>query len=40
MPTVKAVVALLDGEVGYLQTKANAQLDRKTAIAGYNNFTK
>lgn len=40
MPTVKAVVALLDGEVGYLEKKSNAQLDSKTANAGYNNFTK
>lgn len=40
MPTVKAVVALLEGEVGYLEKKSNAQLDSKTANAGYNNFTK
>ena len=40
MPTVKAVVSLLEGEVNYLEKKSNAQLDSKTANAGYNNFTK
>lgn len=40
MPTVKAVVSLLEGERGYLEKKSNAQLDSKTANAGYNNFTK
>lgn len=40
MPAVKAVVALLEGEVGYLEKKSNAQLDSKTANAGYNNYTK
>lgn len=40
MPTVKAVVSLLEGEAGYLEKRTNAQLDSKTANAGYNNFTK
>ena len=40
MPTVQAVAALLEGEVGYLEKKSNAQLDSKTANAGYNNYTK
>lgn len=40
MPTVQAVVALLEGERGYLEKKSNAQLDSKTANAGYNNYTK
>lgn len=40
MPTVREVVELLEGEVGYLEKKSNAQLDSKTANAGYNNYTK
>lgn len=40
MPTVQAVVALLEGERGYLEKKSNAQLDSKTGNAGYNNYTK
>ena len=40
MPTVQAVVALLEGERGYLEKKSNAQLDSKTANAGHNNYTK
>ena len=34
------VVAILLGEVGYIEKKSNAQLDSKTANAGYNNYTK
>lgn len=40
MPTVREVVELLEGEVGNLEKKSNAQLDSKTANAGYNNYTK
>ena len=36
----EAVIAVAEGEVGYLEKKTNAQLDDKTANAGYNNFTK
>lgn len=34
------VYAIAQGEVGYLEKATNAQLDSKTANAGYNNYTK
>lgn len=34
------VIDVLRQEVGYLEKKSNAQLDDKTANAGFNNFTK
>ena len=35
-----AVIKVAQDEVGYLEKKSNAQLDSKTANAGYNNYTK
>lgn len=40
MVKISDVVSLLLGEAGYLEKKSNAQLDSKTANAGYNNYTK
>lgn len=40
MNTPNQVIAVASGEVGYLEKKSNAQLDSKTANAGYNNFTR
>lgn len=37
---INAVIRTAQGEVGYLEKKTNAQLDSKTANAGYNNYTK
>ena len=31
---------LLDNQVGYLEKRSNANLDSKTANAGYGNYTK
>lgn len=36
----KEVIKIAKAEVGYLEKKTNAQLDSKTANAGYGNFTK
>ncbi len=36
----KKIIALAESEVGYLEKKINAQLDDKTANAGFNNYTK
>lgn len=38
--TVNKVLAVAEGEVGYLEKKTNAQLESKTANAGKNNYTK
>ena len=37
---INAVIKVAQDEVGYLEKKTNAQLDSKTANAGYNNYTK
>lgn len=37
---INAVIKTAQYEIGYLEKKSNAQLDSKTANAGYNNFTK
>ena len=37
---INAVISVAQNEVGYLEKKTNAQLDSKTANAGYNNYTK
>ena len=37
---INAVIKTAQNEIGYLEKKSNAQLDSKTANAGYNNFTK
>ena len=34
------VIEIALAEVGYLEKKSNSNLDRKTANAGYNNYTK
>lgn len=34
------VIEVAKGEIDYLEKKSNAQLDSKTANAGYNNYTK
>lgn len=38
--TAQKVIDVARNEVGYMEKKSNAQLDSKTANAGYNNFTK
>lgn len=38
--TVDEFIAVLEGEVGYLEKASNAQLDSKTANVGDNNYTK
>ena len=40
MATIKDLVNLALGEVGYLEKATNANLDSKTGNAGYNNYTK
>lgn len=40
MATIKDLVSLALGEVGYLEKATNANLDSKTGNAGYNNYTK
>lgn len=37
---INAVIKVAQNEIGYLEKKTNAQLDNKTANAGYNNYTK
>lgn len=37
---INAVIKTAQNEIGYLEKKTNAQLNSKTANAGYNNFTK
>ena len=37
---INAVIKVAQNEIGYLEKKSNAQLDSKTANAGYNNYTK
>lgn len=37
---INALLKIEEQEVGYLEKKSNAQLDSKTANAGYNNYTK
>jgi GH25 family lysozyme M1 (1,4-beta-N-acetylmuramidase) len=37
---INAVIKTAQNEIGYLEKKSNAQLNSKTANAGYNNFTK
>lgn len=34
------LIKTAEAEVGYLEKATNAQLDSKTANAGYNNYTK
>lgn len=38
--TASQVIGVASAEEGYLEKKSNAQLDDKTANAGYNNITK
>lgn len=38
--TVDKVIKIAEAEVNYLEKKSNADLDSKTANAGYNNYTK
>lgn len=40
MSEVNKVLSIAIAEVGYLEKKTNANLDNKTANAGYNNYTK
>lgn len=40
MKSIEKFIAWLEGEVGYLEKKSNAQLDDKTANAGSANYTK
>lgn len=40
MATIKDLINLALGEVGYLEKATNANLDSKTDNAGYNNWTK
>lgn len=40
MKSIDMFINWLEGEVGYLEKKSNAQLDDKTANAGNKNFTK
>lgn len=37
---INALIAVTKNEIGYLEKATNAQLDSKTANAGYNNYTK
>ena len=37
---IDTLIKIEEEEVGYLEKKSNAQLDSKTANAGYNNYTK
>lgn len=37
---INALIAIAKNEIGYLEKATNAQLDSKTANAGYNNYTK
>ena len=37
---IDALIKIEENEDGYLEKKSNAQLDSKTANAGYNNYTK
>lgn len=37
---INALIAVAKNEIGYLEKATNAQLDSKTANAGYNNYTK
>lgn len=38
--TASELIKLAEAEIGYLEKKTNANLDSKTANAGYNNYTK
>lgn len=38
--SINALIAVAKNEIGYLEKTTNAQLDSKTANAGYNNYTK
>lgn len=38
--TAKRLIAIAEGEIGYLEKYSNSQLDHDTANAGYNNYTK
>ena len=40
MSVIDKVIKIAENEVGYLEKRTNAQLDSKTANAGYNNYTK
>lgn len=40
MSELEKILRVALNEVGYLEKKTNAQLDNKTANAGYNNYTK
>lgn len=40
MTPIERVIAAARAEIGYLEKATNAQLDDKTANAGYNNWTK
>ena len=37
---INALIVVAKNEIGYLEKATNAQLDSKTANAGYNNYTK
>lgn len=37
---INALIKIAKNEIGYLEKATNAQLDSKTANAGYNNYTK
>ena len=37
---INALITVAKNEIGYLEKATNAQLDSKTANAGYNNYTK
>lgn len=37
---INGMIKIAEGEIGYLEKRTNAQLDSKTANAGYNNYTK
>lgn len=40
MTAVEKLIATARAELGYMEKRSNAQLDDKTANAGYNNYTK
>ena len=37
---IEKLIAVAENEVGYIEKKSNAELNSKTANAGYNNYTK
>lgn len=40
MNAIDRLIAVAEGELGYLEKKSNANLDDKTANAGSSNYTK